>query len=201
MTIAVRVRHTSDPRRPATGTARRRDHAAGVSHVDVRAGRARREQGIRVRAQARIRRGRRSSERRCARGGAHGFAFASGMGVPRLDHEAFPIRRPHRLRRERVRRNVPAVRQAAAASGPQLLVTSTRRTSSASRTRARRARTPYSSRRRRIRSCRSPISQRQRRSRTRAGAAHRRQHVRHAVLPAAVLVSARTSSSTRPRSI
>ena len=67
--------------------------------------------------------------------GRHGFAFSSGMGCLDSIMKLFRVGRPHRLRRERVRRNVPAVRQAPAELRADVHATSTRATRSASPTR------------------------------------------------------------------
>ena len=87
---------------------------------------ARRKQGVRVRArQEPDARGARA-QRRVARRWASRIRVRQRHGMPRLDHEAVPRRRSHRVRRERVRRHVPPVRQDPPAFRPARSPTSTR---------------------------------------------------------------------------
>ena len=106
-------RNPRHPRRPAPGAPRRRDHDAGVPDLHLRPGRrSAQNKGYEY---ARGKNPTREAlERNVAalEGGRHGFAFSSGMGCVDLHHEAVPVRRPHRLRREHLRRRLPPVRQA-----------------------------------------------------------------------------------------
>ena len=84
-------------------------------------------------------------------GATHGLAFSSGVASVDAMMKLFTGRRPHHLRRERVRRHVPPVRQGVPPPRPRVHASSTRATRSASPTRAPRRPWRCSSRRRRTR--------------------------------------------------
>ncbi len=87
-----RVRHARDPRRPAPRCDERRDHDAHLPDLDVRPGGARPAQGLRVRArQEPDPRGARA-ERSRARRRSPRLRLLERHGLPRLDHEALPLR-------------------------------------------------------------------------------------------------------------
>ena len=135
-------------------------------------------------------------------GGRHGFAFASGMGCLDSIMKLFRVRRPHRLRRERLRRHVPPVRSHPPALRAAVhLRRHARPAADRRRDDAGHARDP------RRDADQSADADHRPRARSREIAhdgrrvAHRRQHLRVAVSSSARSSSAPTSSTTRRRSI
>ena len=107
------LQHHLCPRRTNARSLDRRHYHSNLPDIDLRAGRAGRPQGIRVRPHAEPDAFGPRSEPRCNRGREGGFLLCIGHGGDERRHDAAQVGRPRRGDRRHVRRYISTLRTGA----------------------------------------------------------------------------------------